>query len=400
MRYVSVNEGVKEVFNAGRWSSFNKEVTRSEAVDTAAVLDRKDRPVTQPFNKTDSKKGQKSKPVKKETEQSKTNNSGSEFAENWFECWQANNASVVLNYGYHPAPVLEWSNSRLPTVKYLKSLGSPDFNCEQLSPDLILLEIELGPSVVLLYGAFLKRLWFIKESFFGWDQFYNEMTTSETDSVKRNVSRPFRDLPFQLLASNQNDPRNFRPLSVKLSLAIHNINGHLVTDLPSDLDPALHFPIAFTDRIALELDKTYRETRLQLFIDPVNVFVSDTVKRAYDQGIGQGHLSLSAVQVRGHAMFSDEGRVKTDTLEYAWLLEILLGDITGHVTPAQTTQVVNALELALKLILEDQFSFEPVFADRVDPGLPFKYEVTRFSIDSIDLFLVECATALNLKVLF
>ena len=215
---------------------------------------------------------------------------------------------------------------------------------------------------------------------------------------KRAVSRPYRDCPFLLAALNPKDPRSYRPLTVKLSLAIHNINGHLVTDLDNESETPLPFPIAFTDRIALELEKTYRETRLQLFIDPVNVFIADTVKRAYDQNVGQGHLCLSAVQLRGHAMFSDEGRIKTDTLEYAWLLEILLGDIFGHVTPSQTSQVINALDLALNLILEEQYWHQPVFADRMDPALPYKYEVTRFSIDNIDLFLVECATALNLKV--
>lgn len=247
----------------------------------------------------------------------------------------------------------------------------------------------------------------LKEGYFSWDQFYTEMMTDNLGDVanselrpKRTVSRPYRDFPFLLAAFDPNDPRNFRPLTVKLSLAIHNINGHLVTDLGNESDTILPFPIAFTDRIALELEKSYRETRLQLFIDPVNVFIADTVKRAYDQNLGQGHLCLSAVQLRGHAMFSDEGRIKTDTLEYAWLLEILLGDIVGHVTPSQTSQVINALELALNLILEEQFWHQPVFIDRVDPALPFKYEVTRFSIDNIDLFLVECATALNLKVLY
>jgi hypothetical protein len=62
-------------------------------------------------------------------------------------------------------------------------------------------------------------------------------------------------------------------------------------------------------------------------------------------------MCLSNVQHGSHAMFSDENRLKTDTLEYAWLLEILL-----------------------------------------------KYEVVRFSLDLIDLYLVECATALNFNL--
>jgi hypothetical protein len=97
-------------------------------------------------------------------------------------------------------------------------------------------------------------------------------------------------------------------------------------------------------------------------------------------------------------MFSDENRLKTDTLEYAWLLEILLGDVTGALTPIQAEQLVHGVESLVTLLLENDYQLEPVFADRTDPGLPFKYEVVRFSLDLIDLYLVECATALNFNL--
>ena len=267
------------------------------------------------------------------------------------------------------------------------------------------LEIEIGPSVIMLYGTFLKRLWYIKESFLSWDQIYTEMPNDfdpikaemAEQSGKKQVSKPYYDIPYQLENCDKSDPRNFRPLSVKLFLAIHNINGHLLMDLEENQEN-IAFPIGFTDRLALELEKKYTETILQLYVDPLNIFIVDSLKRNYDKNICQGHLCLSAVQVRGHAMFSDEGRIKTDTLEYSWLLEILLGDITGSVTPVQTQQVVYALETLLTLVLENEYEFEPVYLDRKDPGLPYKYEVTRFSIDLIDLFIVELGTALNLNL--
>ena len=50
----------------------------------------------------------------------------------------------------------------LPSVAYLKSLNSPKFDCEIFKPDLVTLHIEIGPSSIMLYGTFLKRLWYIK----------------------------------------------------------------------------------------------------------------------------------------------------------------------------------------------------------------------------------------------
>jgi len=215
---------------------------------------------------------------------------------------------------------------------------------------------------------------------------------------KNLISQPFYDIPVQLSICNQSDPRNFRPLSVELSLALHQISGHLVLDTTSGVGN-VPFPMGCTNRLALELFKTYRETKLQLYVDPINLFAEDNLLRKYDKNLSQGHLCLSSVQVRGHAMFSDEDRLKTDTLEYAWLLEILLGDVTGSLTFVQTEQIVHGLEtLILSLMLENEFQIHSVFSDREDPGLPYKYEVTRFSLDMVDVYFVECGTALNFNV--
>jgi hypothetical protein len=104
------------------------------------------------------------------------------------------------------------------------------------------------------------------------------------------------------------------------------------------------------------------------FFLKVNVFIEDLLPRSYDRNLFQGHLCLSNVQLRGHAMFSDENRLKTDTLEYAWLLEILLGDLTGSLTPIQAEQLVHGVESLVTLLLENDYQLEPVFSNRCDPG--------------------------------
>ena len=41
-------------------------------------------------------------------------------------------------------------------------------------------------------------------------------------------------------------------------------------------------------------------------------------------------------QMRGHAMFSDEDRaLSEETLEYAWLVELTVGSLTGKLTSPQ-----------------------------------------------------------------
>jgi len=456
IKYLSVENGLQTTFDSKLWSKFNKPLKQDPPTFTSTVkqnlkTDNEPTPLLPPSVDTpQSKETQqkaafnsfRSETVKLNNSKSKSevkfskkdlkpdgNSSGHtggnsrfrsnkkgpkidtsdkfDLFENWFECWQAKSANVLLDYAYHSAPVINTANQRLKSVK---RLGSGELSATQIdaNPDLISLEIEIGPSVIMVYGTFLRNLWFIKESFLSWDQLYTDMKSDIDPSVlfkeqipkptkQQTVSKPYVDVPYQLASCNTADPRNFRPLSVKLRLAIHNINGHLMMDL-DDSQPSLTFPIGFTDRLALELDKVYDETLLQLYVDPINVFILDSYRRNYDKNICQGHLCLSAVQVRGHAMFSDQGRIKTDTLEYAWLLEIFLGDITGSITPIQTQQLVHSLETILTLVMDSEYELKPVFTDRMDPGLPYKYEVVRFSIDLIDIYLIELGTALNVNL--
>ena len=421
INYVSNQSKCHNKFESKKWSRFNQiDKDANAQINNKQVNDDGEKSFNNNNKKQTKSSNKKPNQLNKKTinnnnnkqsqKYNKSNSTSSDyitsshFQENWFECWQTNYVSVVLNFDYHPCSILDWQKLDLPSVHYYLSLNSPKFNCEIFEPDVIDLKIELGPSNVMLYGTFLKCLWFIKEGYFSWDQFYTDIIdlndlnniNSKYDKLKNeyNVSKQYYDVPLQLLACNQKDPRNFRPLSVNLSLAIHNITGHLVLDTNNNVP----FPIGFTDRLALELEKTYNETKLQLYVDPINVFVEDLLQRSYDQNLSQGHLCLSSIQVRGHAMFSDENRVKTDTLEYAWLLEILMGDLTGSITPVQTEQVVHGVETLITLMLENEYKLQNVFQNRIDPGLPYKYEITRFSLDLIDIFLVESGTALNFNL--
>ena len=55
-----------------------------------------------------------------------------------------------------------------------------------------------------------------------------------------------------------------------------------------------------------------------------------------DEVLREGHVSLSGLQLRAHAMFSAEGLpLGSDTLEYAWLIDVQAGSLTAKVTAPQ-----------------------------------------------------------------
>ena len=138
---INENQEVKIDLNANELEtnvdSSNFPTNTDEIVNTEAYLNSKEKPVTHSFkssfshhntNKHKTPQHQKSKldqfknkKNSKETETNKNNRknhqngqaqneSAFDFSENWFECWQANHARVILNYDYHPCPVIDWNN--------------------------------------------------------------------------------------------------------------------------------------------------------------------------------------------------------------------------------------------------------------------------------------------------
>lgn len=64
--------------------------------------------------------------------------------------------------------------------------------------------------------------------------------------------------------------------------------------------------------------------------------------------LNEGHLGLSGLQVRGHAMFSHEGLpLDSETLEYGWLVEAIIGDFTGKLTSAQVIKSISTSFLCI-----------------------------------------------------
>ncbi|KAJ8982559.1 hypothetical protein NQ317_005030 [Molorchus minor] len=104
------------------------------------------------------------------------------------------------------------------------------------------------------------------------------------------------------------------------------------------------------------MKKRYDQTELQLLLSPSVLLVSDNFCRpSRDKHLNQGKLTLSSLQIRGHAMFSDVGRsLDQDTIEYAWLVEIQLGKFSGKLTSPQLYSVLVCLETLILLITNDE----------------------------------------------
>ncbi|CAF3740732.1 unnamed protein product [Rotaria sordida] len=313
-----------------------------------------------------------------------------------FECGETSHLKVLVQILLHSSPPIDTNRTDLLYVQQVRSMGNRQtFHPNKLDYDIFNIEIDIGPVNLLLHGLFIKNLWWVKENLFGWDQMYHDI--HEPDLIRENkiiipddplVNMIDEDCPF--------DPRYFRPLMVTLRVALHNITVHLIYH--TDNEPC---PIGFCERLCVEMTTDLNETRLQVVILPVNVYVEDTVVRnKSDQHLSSGSLQLSGLIMRGHAMLSHEGLPpERETLEYAWQMEILLGKISARVTTIQMEKILAFLKNFYLQINANEYTLirSPVM-DKTKWIEKLKYDVLRFSLDSVDLSIIEVGNALHAQV--
>lgn len=394
----------------------------------------------------------------------------------WIDCWSVPIVAISIVYIYHPMPPLGpdpqadittpekeeilLSPMRIPKMKSpamkWSHVETTAFDPNTLTADKVTVEIEIGSSILFAYGTILRNFINLKENIFGEDQAFTDMSTSNSKSsaltqlstqlpkVQNNVST--RDDHAKSISEasvidekpKRFDPRLFRPMEVTVSFTIHDIQAHIVKVIvarnpfvrqknPRKLietfgqncnenDPPC--PIVLVERLGLELKKRFYETEIQILVSPSFLISSDTVVRpSKEKHLKQGHLLLSALQVRGHATFSTEGRaLEEETIEYAWLVEIQLGKLSGKLTIPQLYHVVTGLDTFLMLALDAECELRPPNTLRAcHHGNPstqcphtreedkyrcptsedLKYRMTRVAIDVIDIYLIESGTALH-----
>nr|XP_034186923.1 transmembrane protein KIAA1109 isoform X7 [Osmia lignaria] len=363
----------------------------------------------------------------------------------WVDCWSVPIVALSINYTYHPCPPLGptpqanittpekeeilLSPMRIPRCRKSPGLqwtknGSQKFDPQSIAPDKVSLDLEIGPSILILYGSLLKNFIHLKENLFGDYQTFTDMQQSRTNptsvSTERSKDRDVQNSSIESVEdedgkSKSFDLRDYRPLEVTVGITMHDIQAHLVKNCGENDPPC---PVILLERFGFEMKKKYKETELQLLLSPAIALITDNVVRSSkERHLNQGHLMLSALQVRGHAMFSNEGRsLDQETLEYAWLIEVQLGKLTGKISSPQLHHLVTSLETFLLMVKSNENSLRPPdLPHHCHHGIPplqcpdsdidkhyrcpssedIKYRMTRIAIDAIDLYFQEVGTTIH-----
>ncbi|XP_059373790.1 bridge-like lipid transfer protein family member 1 isoform X2 [Carassius carassius] len=352
----------------------------------------------------------------------------------WVDCWSVPNFMLIIDYTWHPIypqktdQQLKQSMSEIEE-SMLSALRPPEHappvpppprissDPSLLPPDRLHVEMELSPdSHITLYGPLLRALVSIKENYFGEDDMYTDFEESLSSPVLSSSGWLGVGLEENRSKDTPN-PLSLRPWDITVLINLHKVHGRLPTHCSSDGPEG---PAGFLERLCFEMKKGYKETMLQLVLSPLHVFVSDNYQRpAVDAVLRDGHLSLSGLQMRAHAMFSAEGLpAGSDTLEYAWLIDVQAGALTGRVSVPQCASLLEWGESFVFHVVSREFQLEQpkpsvtcqhgvdrrvcVAKHAALPGPcrtseDLKYTMTRLTVDGAQVFIVEHSCAANIK---
>ncbi|GAA50289.1 hypothetical protein CLF_104333 [Clonorchis sinensis] len=324
----------------------------------------------------------------------------------------------------------EGSRTQGPTEDQLLQ---DNFDASYLAPDTVDVHLHLANAQLCFYGILLRLFIHLKENYFGYYQTpvdFNKDPISGTDYLNSTTyPSDYAVSTWDGLSEGQKrskiqrivDPREHRPLMVRLSLEFHNILAHLPMHVSSFSAPC---PTAFLDCIGFEMDKRWHETKIQLVFSPILLCVYDQCKASRPKScssLSTGCVQLMGLCLRGQGMFSHATLpLSAETLEYAWLLELIVGRFTGQLTAPQLTTVVQALNGFMfsvmdsenKLVCSRDFElcqharpqslcpFWPsVSSDTLCPGETLlKYRFLRVSLDGVDVGFVETGSCLSLQL--
>ncbi|XP_023376197.1 uncharacterized protein KIAA1109 homolog [Pteropus vampyrus] len=369
----------------------------------------------------------------------------------WVECWTVPSVMLTIDYTWHPIypqkadeqlkqSLSEMEETMLSVLRPSQRVSDravpspsassrPPVDPSELPPDKLHVEMELSPdSQITLYGPLLNAFLCIKENYFGEDDMYmdfEEVVSSPVLSLTTSSSSGWtavgmeNDKKESESSAKPTHPLALRPWDITVLVNLYRVHGRLPVHGTTD---GPECPTAFLERLCFEMKKGFRETMLQLVLSPLTVCVSDNYQQRppVDEVLREGHISLSGLQLRAHAMFSAEGLpLGNDSLEYAWLIDVQAGSLTAKVTAPQLAcllewgqtfvfhVVCREYELERpKSVIICQHGIDRRFCESKLSCIPgpcptsddLKYTMTRLAVDGADVYIVEHGCATNVKM--
>uniref|UniRef100_A0A1I7XZZ8 FSA_C domain-containing protein n=1 Tax=Steinernema glaseri TaxID=37863 RepID=A0A1I7XZZ8_9BILA len=331
-------------------------------------------------------------------------------ANGWIEIWRTERVAAVFHYVYHPQPGKFESDIPMHVIEQF--MPQKALKPATLTPDRLAIDITICDSEVLLSGIVIKAILELKNNYFG---YYDRLSEVSSRAMYANF--------FLDVGKDYGSADSYRPMDVTFRLELQNVKCQCVVHSPkTNAKSPDACPVIFTEQLVVELKKSYTECTVQAVLGPVVAHFepSQSCKASREDS----WISLSAMQFRGHGLFSDKDIPwEIGCLEYAWMMEFILGDLKAKLHPAHIVTLMQFVDNLLLLILSHDEKLD--VPEKLDYCHHFnnvrsctksnlrimdakgniqnceyeeklKYKLVRVAVDSVDLTLVESTSAVQI----
>ncbi|TKR94737.1 hypothetical protein L596_008989 [Steinernema carpocapsae] len=338
-------------------------------------------------------------------------------AAGWCEVWRTEKITALFHYVYHP--IAGKFDSEIPYHVIQQFTPQKVFKPAQLAPDRLTVAITIAESDILFSGIVVKSVVELKNNYFG---LFDRLSEVSSRAMYANFSLdPNREY---------GPPEHYRPMDVTFKLELQKMRAQCVVHSPKTnaTEPDV-CPILFTEQLVVELRKGHTECEVQALLGPVVAYFERSQSYSSNSQKEDSWISLSALQFRGHGLFSDKDVPwEIGSLEYAWMMEIILGDLKAKLHPVHVVSLYQFMDSLLLLILSPDETLD--VPERLDLCQHYnnvrtcsrnnlkltdsrgnaqnceyeeivKYKLVRLAVDSVDLMVVEnnCAVQVVSDVL-
>lgn len=275
-----------------------------------------------------------------------------------------------------------------------------------LLPNCVKVDIDAPQVLLRAFGCLARDLLCLKENYPGE---YIKMSpfTSNVPSAPpcadETVSPPLSKAPAAAQYDGPHEPAE-RTIDITVSFKLRNVTAEFPVDVSKDCPRNFPLPSLCTDVLRVQVDYVAAETNVCLHVDPLSVHVP-SIETAHPTLAGTapsrlGHVVINSIDLNCHGLteFMCQERV-----EYAWMIQLLIGRITGAVSPLQLLHAMDWFLTAFVHIFAvgDGLAVAPdgeLISPCVEPiSEEIKYRLFQLDISEADIHVCDADSITHLQ---
>ncbi len=279
--------------------------------------------------------------------------------------------------------------------------------CTPLVPSSLHVDIDAPQVLVRVFGSLARDLLGLKENYPGE---YINMTPFRSDipdappTAQDTTTPPLSEAPVATPYQGPDSPPA-RTVDITVLFKLCNVIAEFPGDVSKSCPGNFPLPSLCTDMLRVDVDYVASDTIVCVRVDPISVHVpsienSSIVEEGGSDSHMLGHVIIQSINFNCHG-FTEY--MCAERVEYAWMMQLLIGRITGAVSPRQLMVAGDWLLTTVTHVfgIGDSLAVAPdgeSICPRVEPiAEEVKYRLFQLDVCEADVHVCEARTITRLQ---